>query len=352
MAEHEIVKPQKLADVAAVALKESLVVPALFRREGIDKFRGAEDDTVNVRVEGVLPYRTYGWRNDRSAPIQFDEYSERKIAVTFGGDTYSGVRLTDEQNDMDFTGWSKLVTKQTEAVADGLERGAIAALEGAPYEVTVTLDESNLRKSLIKLRQIVNKLRAPGARRLVVGTDIEAALLEDEKLNLASNVGDAEAVSALREATLGRRYGFDFVVASELADDEGVAMVDSGFIFLNAAPAVPQSVGYGATSSYEGINLTWLRDYDLEYRRDRSVVNTYKGFDYVLDPLIGHDGDGQAFLSEHEHFVRAVKVVLGDALEVEVASGAEGTELTNITGVASEAPEDGDEGDDEGDETP
>ena len=53
----------------------------MFRREGIDQYKGAADDTINVVVEGVLPYRTYGWRNDRSTEIVFDEYKERKVAV-------------------------------------------------------------------------------------------------------------------------------------------------------------------------------------------------------------------------------------------------------------------------------
>src|SRR4051812_2240968 len=108
MAEHNVVKPEVIVKAAAEALESKLVVPAVFQREGIDKFRGAKDDTVNVVVEGVLPYHTYGWRNDRSAEIVFDEYSERKFAMTFGDDIYSGVKLTDEQNEMDLHGWAKL----------------------------------------------------------------------------------------------------------------------------------------------------------------------------------------------------------------------------------------------------
>lgn len=88
---HQVVKPEKIAATAAVLLEEQLVVPAVFRREGIDKYKGAADDTINVVVEGVLPFRTYGWRNDRSTEIVFDEYKERKVAVRFGGDMYNGV---------------------------------------------------------------------------------------------------------------------------------------------------------------------------------------------------------------------------------------------------------------------
>lgn len=341
---HQVVKPEKIAATAAVLLEQALVVPAAFQREGIDQFKGAEDDTINVVVEGVLPFRTYGWRNDRSTSIQFDEYTERKIPVTFGGDIYNGVRLTDEQNDFDLNGWTKLARKQTEALGRGLEQKAVAHLLGADYEVILATPEDaaeqgKMRSSLIRARAALNKLRAPGTRRtLFVGSNWEQALLEDEKLNLASNVGEQEAVSALREATIGRRYGFDIVHAPELPSNEAYAFVESAFIFATGAPTVPQSVPFGATASHKGVALTWLRDYETEKRRDRSVFNTYQGFRSVTDTLIGVDADTQqAYVGEYEHFVRGIKLTLGgeDVIpQVTTGTGAaakKATELAKIT---------------------
>lgn len=137
MAEHVVIKPEKIAATAAVALEQSLVVPALFQREGIDQFKGAKNDTINVKVEGVLPFRTYGFRNNRATAIQFDEYAEKTVAVQFGGDIYSAVKLTDEQRDFDLDGWAKLMAKQTEAIGRGLERQAVNALLDESYAVTL-----------------------------------------------------------------------------------------------------------------------------------------------------------------------------------------------------------------------
>jgi len=327
---HTNIKPEKIAATAAVALEEALVVPAAFTRKGIEEYKGAKDDTINVTVDGVLPYRSYGWRNNRSTPIQFDEYTERKVAMTFGDDTYSGIRLTDEQNEMDFDGWAKLASKQTEAIGRGLEYKATAAMEAAPFEVVVTLDEANLRGSLIKLKAVFDKLRVPGRRRIMVSSDLEVALLDDDKLNLASNVGEAEAVTALREATLGRKYTFDFIKADELSFD-GVAMGDGGFVFLNAAPSVPQSVPFGAQASHNGVSLRWIRDYETEYQRDRSLFTTWHDFQYISDPLVGRDGSDQSFISTVNHFVRAVKVELGASYAVELGNA----ELATITGITS-----------------
>lgn len=337
MAEHIVVKPEKIAAAAAVALDQQVVIPSVFRREGFDQFRGAKNDTINVRVEGVLPYRTYGWRNDRSTEIQFDEYKERTVAVSFGDDLYSAVKLTDEQYEMDFDGWTKLALKQTDAIARGMTDACVDELENAPYEVELKLESTNLRHGLIRARQVMNRLMVPAGRRVIlVGTNVEAALLEDDKLNLASNVGESEAVSALREATLGRRFGFDFVVAQELDPDTAIAMVDSAFVVVTGAPTVPQSVPFGASASANGWAVRWIRDYDSTRLQDRSIFNTYFGTRHVPDILMGKDTvSGQAFVSEHEHFVRAIKLNLdgADVLPPATGGSAKAAELRGITGL-------------------
>ncbi|MFF3015826.1 hypothetical protein [Streptomyces sp. NPDC057939] len=343
--EHDVVKPDKIAATAAVALEESLVVPAVFQREGIDQFKGAKGDAINVKVEGVLPYRTYGWRNDRSTEIQFDTYAERTVQVNFGGDVYSGVQLTDEQNEMDLQGWAKLMAKQTEAVGKGLEYQAVDYLLNAPYEITLggAVSGRSLRRTLIRAREVMNKLRVPKeGRTLLIGSGWENELLSDADLNLATNVGEAEAVSALREATLGRRYGFNIVTSDELPADFAVAMVSSAFIFATGAPSVPQSVPFGASASYNGVALRWIRDYDSTRLMDRSIVNTYKGFRTVSDFLIGRDNanPSQGFVSEHEHFVRAIKLDLdatADVLPDPDGPDAKQKELFEITGIGGTA---------------
>ncbi|QDP44213.1 major head protein [Streptomyces phage Celia] len=348
--EHSVVKPEKIAATAAAALEQQLVLPALFQREGIDQYKGNKDDAINVKVEGVLPFRTYEWRSGSTtsstpgtrAAIQFDQYTERTIQVTFGGNVYSAVRLTDEQNEFDLPGWAKLMSKQTEAIGRGLEFEAADYLINAPYNVTLggAVSGRDLRKTLIRAREVMNAFRVPSeARTLVVGTGWESALLSDEKLNLAGNVGEQEAATALREASIGRRFGFDIVVSNELPSDMAVAMVRSAFIFATGAPAVPQSVPFGASASANGVAVRWLRDYDSERFQDRSVVNTYRGFRQVEDVLVGRtSGTDNAFISEHEHFVRAIKLDLDATDDVlPLTSGTGSTEasieLAAITGI-------------------
>ncbi|MFJ7202101.1 hypothetical protein ACIQWR_00995 [Streptomyces sp. NPDC098789] len=312
-------------------LEQELIIPNLFQKTGIDQFKGADNDTVTVKVEGVLPFHDYAFRNDRSQPIQFDEYSERKIAVTFGGNSYSAVKLTDEQNDFDIDQWSKLLRPQVRAVGRGLQRRAVKTLTNQNYNVTIGNAGQNLRGALIEARRVLNKLHSPKeGRYLLVGSDFESALLTDEKLNLAQNVGDSEAESALRTASLGERFGFRIIVDQTIPTDTAFAFASSAFIFLSGAPSVPQSVPYGATTSFEGIALRWIRDYDSLYLQDRSVVNTYNGFRSVTDVLVGWDDIAEKeIISSQEHFVRGIKLTLDGKSDYPPAA----SELAKITGI-------------------
>lgn len=332
MAEHQIVKPEKLIATAAGMLEQELVIPNLFKKEGVDQFKGAANDTISVPVEGVLPFHDYAWRNDRSAPIVFDEYKERKIAVTFGGNVYNAVKVTDEQNDFDLASWAKLLRPQVKAVARGLQRRAVSTLTGATYNATIGDVAADPRGGIIEARRVLNAFHAPGEGRiLLVGTEFESVLLNDDKLNLAQNVGDSEAESALRSATISQRFGFRIVVDQTIPADTAYAMSPDAFIFLSGAPSVPQSVPYGATTSFEGIALRWVRDYDPNYMQDRSVVNTYAGFRDVKDVLVSWDAaNNTEVVSTSEYNVRAIKLVLDGASDYPTA----GTELANATGIS------------------
>lgn len=343
MAEHKVVKPEQIAAVAAVALEQGLVLPGLMQREGIEQYAGTRNDTINVPVEGVLPYRSYGWRADRSTEVNFDDYAERMVAVSFGGDLYSAVKLTDEQATMDIDGWTKLAGKQTDALARGLEYEAAKRIVEAPYEIELGVSTtfnyaagtSELRKGLVRAKTTMDRLSVPGTRWLVVGTDWQDALLNDPILNLAGAVGDSQAETALGQAIIAQRMGFNIVVAQDLPTDMAVAMVDSAFIFASGAPAVPQSVPFGATASADGVAVRWIRDYDSTRFQDRSIFNLYKGFREVSDVLVGRDATDQPFVSQYEHFVRAFKLTLNgsDNLPNPDGDDEKQTELGNITGI-------------------
>lgn len=345
-----LVKPEKIVATGVGLLDQEMVLPNLVHREGVDEYRGAADDTVNVVVEGLLPFHKFEWRSGEqntdgtqyaggtpSATVRdklvFDRYTERKVPITFGGNVYSAVEMTDEQKDFDFTTWTdKILSKQVRAIGRGLNHMVADELINAPFEVTVGAAEGRERAAIFEARRVLNRFQVPGNRILVVGTDFEAALLSNKDITFALNAGDAQADSALHEATLGRLAGFQVVVALDLPSTMAIAMVDSGVALATAAPSVPQSVVHGATQSFNGYAMRWLTDYSADYLVDRSVVNTYAGCRYIQDNLIGwNDAAGSEIVSANQHYVRAIKLDLSAA---SVYPGAT-DELNTITGVGS-----------------
>jgi hypothetical protein len=94
-------------------------------------------------------------------------------------------------------------------------------------------------------------------------------------------------------------------------------------------------VPFGATQSFEGIAMRWVRDYDPTYMQDRSVVNTYAGFRSVTDVLVGWDEQKNSEkVSDKEHFVRGIKLTLDGASQYP----APDDELAQITGISSATP--------------
>ena len=147
-----------------------------------------------------------------------------------------------------------------------------------------------------------------------MGSDFEQALLEDEKLSFANVVGDARAGQVLAEAQLGRLYGFDFLRDDTIDPETMYVFVDGAFVLANGAPTVPSSVGFGASAAYDGIAMTWLRQYDLRKVQDQSLVHTWAGTRYVKDVFLDWEdtpGVGGEVVGEYEHFARGIKVTLG-----------------------------------------
>lgn len=336
--EHTVVKPQVLSSTALGLVEREIVIPQLFMRNGIDAFQGALDDAINVKIPGVLPAHDYGWRNDRSNPIQVDTYAERKIQVSFGGNAYSAVALTDEQKDMDFAGWGTLLTAQARAVARHLEYAAVAALEKGMKENAISLKATvdTLGTDIVEARRVLNAFgSAPGTKYLLVGSDFEAALQANDKFNLAVNVGEKRAESALGQAQIGTWKGFQIVLSTSIAPNVAYAFDSTAFVFLNAAPSVPASIGAGATTSYDGLALRWVQDYDPLYMQDRSVVNTWYGFQTVKEPVVYWDDTKKAeAVSTGEYVARAVRIEIGATADT-YPTGADFTKVGKALGITA-----------------
>lgn len=353
---HQKIKPQHVADTYVGLIYDELLLPNLITPGSFDGFKGKQNDTVNVKVPGLLPARSYAFRNDRDNDgIQFDQYAETTVALTFtAGRIYSAVEVTDEQNDFDQTTVDFLAPTQARAVARGMENDTANTMRNADYEVVVGGAEKDPYRALVEARKLLNKFRVQGARNLVVGTDFEAALLLDKRFTAAVSSGD-EAGGVLRSGNIGNWVGFNIFVSDLIEPDEAIAFTDTSFAFAVAAPYVPGSVPFGATAASDGYALRWIRDYDLRYVVDRSLVDCYFGSRQIKDrgwvvneiaadkPKSAGKGGAGTVINEKvweekvlpgEYNVRSFKVKLDDATAADV-TGAASNDFRAHLGVAA-----------------
>lgn len=306
-------KADVILAVALERLRRELILPRLVTRMGIENFRGAKDDTVNVRVPTLLNAREYTWRT-RGAAIVVDEITEDSIPVVLNKHVYSALQVTDEELTLDIRDFTTQVLEpQVIGVAEKLESYIATAMSGATYEATdVAYAEGTadgFYKALVDARQVLNDAHVPITGRVaLVGSDIEAAALKEEALRDASQSGSTEA---LRAATIGRIAGFDVVASQSVASNFGVAFHPSAFVFAQAAPEVPSGASYGASRTESGLALRWLRDYDPSYLRDRSVLSAFAGAAAVGDARDPDSGGQPGPINDK--VLRAVKIAFTPA---------------------------------------
>ncbi|MET7956326.1 P22 phage major capsid protein family protein [Streptomyces sp. NPDC005317] len=299
-------KPEVITATSLGLLQREVMLPRLVWSDAISDFAGAKNDTVSIRVPARLEAREYGWRNNRSSEIVLDELAETKIDVTLNHDIYSAVAVTDEQLTLDIRDFgTQVLAPQTYAIARAVEDLLVSTIEGATYATTVTIDEDNPFKAAVAARTALNKAEVPrDGRVLLVGADVEAAMLNSE---LLKRVDESGSDGALREATIGRYAGFTVVGSNAIDPGTAYAFVRSAFIFAMRAPVIPAGVTFGQSMSDQGIAMRWIRDYDPMRLRDRSVLNTFVGSAVVRDNTAAA-GD-----PENLELVRAVKLELASA---------------------------------------
>ena len=290
-------KPEVINRTALMLLEREVVLPRLVWNYADAEFRGAKNDTVTLRLPARLDANTYTFRNDRSSPITVDDVTETSVAVVLDKDYYSAVQVTDEQLTLDIVDFGEQVlSPQVKAVARGLEDLIATTLAGADYatanEISFQNSDNEMWATLIQARKVLNDANVPREGRvLVVGSNIEAEMLNDDKFNRVDSAGP-EATTALREATINRLAGFTIVGSNAIDENAAYAFHPTAFAFVNVAPVVPDGVTYGSRMADGGLAMRWIRDYDPLYLRDRSVVNAFAGCSSVEDG-IGDDADKQ-----------------------------------------------------------
>lgn len=283
---HTLWTPEQAARATVAALRHQTLLPRTVRQDFSQEFVAGRGQTVNVLgpvSAGQANVYTKAQRDAREA-IQFNELDQTWFPVTLEDQVYNAIRLPDDFATFTLTNLTQQVLRpQAESVVDELasplidEMTAITNTDGVD-EATVpdlAVDGSNMAAVLIGLRRVLNGRKVPTAGRTVaVGANAEAALLQNEMLQKVNESGSSDV---LRNAVLGRLFGFEIIADPTLPDDFILAYHKDAFAHVTRPSRQPEGAAKSSTVAEGGYALRWIQQYNPLQLEDQSVVDTFYG---------------------------------------------------------------------------
>jgi len=278
---HTLYTPEQAARATLSSLRWLSNLPRTVRQDFSAEFVAGRGQTVNVLgpiSAGEAHDYTKANRTARQA-IQFNDLQQTWFPVTLENQIYNAVRLPDDFATFTLTDLTRQVLiPQAESVVDKLAAPLIAEMVGIATDASipaVAADGSNVMQVLIKSRQVLNERHIPtDGRVFAVGADIEAAILSLPQLQKVNEAGTSEV---LRNATIGRLFGFEIISDPALPADFGIAYHRDAFAHVTRPSKQPQGAAYSATVAQDGFALRWIQHYNPLQLEDQSVVDTFYG---------------------------------------------------------------------------
>src|SRR5690606_12200728 len=269
-----LVTAQGVSSLSVALLTRSLVLPMTVARVPGGEYTGPNGGTITVRVRTPRSARTQA---SPGAQITYDALNETPVDVTLSH-LYDATRLTDEDLSLNLVDFGSQVTQpQVASVATGAEDQLAAAMNSLPADASFAAieDPDDTDEQILAAREALSEADVPaGDRYLACAPDVISRLLKVEKFVRADAVGDG---TAIREATMGRIYGFTVVESNGLDAGTAVAYHRSGFVFANRTPVPPRGLPaeQTATATNGGVTMRQIFQYQPDILSDASVLSTF-----------------------------------------------------------------------------
>lgn len=265
-----ILTPDIIAREALMVLRNNAVMANLVHRDYSNEFVAGVGDTITIRKPAKFDAKEY------AGSITVQDATENGIDVKMDKHLDVSFAVTSKQLTMDIADFSKqLLVPAMQAFADKVDK----YLLGLKTDITNTVPGTdNVKDDIVDARSKLTKAAAPlTERRFVYGSDTEAKLLKTDLFISAEKVGDEG--TALREASLGRKFGMDFYVdqnADEVGVD-GIAFHKNAFALVTRPLALPQGAAKAAIMNFDGFGLRVVQGYDLNTKTDTISIDMVCG---------------------------------------------------------------------------
>ena len=266
-----ILTPDIIAREALMVLRNNAVMAKLVHRDYSDEFVSGVGDTITIRKPATFEAKEFGGN------IEVQDATEQGVDVKMDKHLDVSFAVTAKQMTLDIKDFSEqLLIPAMQAFADKVDSYLLGLHSDVTNRVTATGAAQN---DVIDARAFLTKSGAPlTERRYVYNTNTETKLLKTDLFTSAEKVGDAG--TALREASLGRKYGLDFYVdqnADAVSGLDGIAFHKNAFALVTRPLALPNGAAKAATVNYDGFGLRVVYGYDMAKKTDTISIDMLCG---------------------------------------------------------------------------
>ncbi|MGV0438871.1 hypothetical protein ACUY2L_06830 [Corynebacterium mastitidis] len=327
--QHSLYTPEQVSRSMLAALKYQSTLARVVNTDYSKEFTPGRGATVTVKRPVMIDKAKVYTQTNRAAEekIEYSNLYQPHTSVTISDQVYNAVKLPDDFATFTLASMEEqVVGPMAESVAEQINVVVVRAFQSVPAGLTA-IDKANkpyvgvdgksydtieaLREAgtefagfgaaanvsvkpnqlkatyredvLPAIRSAHQLLSQRGVslvgRVLVVGANWEAALLDHPQLQKVNESGDS---GLLRQATLGKLYGFTIVADYTVGANEAWAFQRDAITLVTRTTAIPRGATFSSTVAAQGFSLRYLHDYDPEILTDRAVVDCFAGAQ-VLD---------------------------------------------------------------------
>lgn len=262
--------PDIIAREALMVLRNNAVMANLVHRDYSDEFANGVGDTITIRKPATFAAKEY------NGAIEVQDATEAGIPVKMDKHLDVSFAVTSKQLSMSIEDFSaQLLVPAMQAFADKIDQYLLGLKTDITNSVPAT---ETVQNDVVDARAYLTKSAAPLAdRRFVYGSDLETKLLKTDLFVSAEKVGDEG--TALREASLGRKYGMDFYVDqnADTAGVDGIAFHKNAFALVTRPLALPMGAANAEIVNYDGFGLRVVMGYDLDKKTDTVSIDMLCG---------------------------------------------------------------------------
>lgn len=253
--------PDIIAREALMQLRNNAVMAQLVHRDYSSEFAGAVGDTISIKKPASFVAKEF------SDEIELQDATEDSIDVKLDKFLDVSFKVTSKEMTLDIDDFSQqLLIPAMQAFADKIDKYLLGLASGVTNSVSYTIGSGTARNTIVDARKFLTDNAVPLTNRnFVFGGNMEADLLKTDLFTSAEKVGDEG--TALREASLGRKFGLDMYT------DQNVTNVDlmfhkNAFALVTRPLALPQGSDKSAIVNYDGFGLRVTYGYDINKKTD------------------------------------------------------------------------------------